>query len=253
MFFFEHAGEVPAQVRSFLLTPPCLKRNDFLLGNQHETRCICAMLITKVRFFETVAALFLWSMGIGGALGQGTGSAATIIPGEGIGRVFLGQKLDEVHASIGAPKLSDAAMGGRLWEVWRSGPAFEGKRQNGFEELEIYYTREQKDLSGPSIVRQIRVTSPFFRTTSGISLRNSFSEIMAAFPNLRIDEELTYALSGEQSEKEFEMFVDKTRGIAFEFRKGASADPTVPGYCRAIHVFRPGSDPRVMQAFDQQP
>jgi hypothetical protein len=253
MFFFEHAGEVPAQVRSFLLTPPCHKRDDFLLGNQHETRCICAMLITKVRFFETVAALFLWSMGIGGALGQGTGSAATIIPGEGIGRVFLGQKLDEVHASIGAPKLSDAAMGGRLWEVWRSGPAFEGKRQNGFEELEIYYTREQKDLGGPSIVRQIRVTSPFFRTTSGISLRNSFSEIMAAFPNLRIDEELTYALSGEQSEKEFEMFVDKTRGIAFEFRKGASADPTVPGYCRAIHVFRPGSDPRVMQAFDQQP
>lgn len=226
--------------------------DDFLLGNQRETRCICAMLITKVRFFETVAAVFL-TMGIGSALGQGTGTAATIIPGEGIGRVFLGQKLDEVHASIGAPKLSDAAMGGRLWEVWRSGPAFEGKRQNGFEELEIYYTREQKDLGGPSVVRQIRVTSPFFRTTSGISLRNSFSEIIAVFPNLRTDEELTYALNGEQNEKEFEMFVDKTRGIAFEFRNGASADPAVPGYCRAIHVFRPGSDPRVMQAFDQQP
>ncbi len=211
------------------------------------------MSITKVRFFKSVPALLLWSMGIASALGQGAGSAATIIPGEGIGRILLGQKLDEVHASIGAPKLSDAGMGGRLWEVWRSGPAFEGKRQNGFEELEIYFTREQRDLGGPSVVRQIRVTSPFFRTRSGISIRSSFSEIIGSFPNLRVDEELTYALSGELSEKGIEMFVDQARGIAFEFRNGASADPTAPGYCRAIHVFRPGADPRVMEAFDQQP
>ncbi len=211
------------------------------------------MLITKVRFFKSLAALLLWSLGTVSASGQGAGSAAIITPGEGVGRVLLGQKLDEVHAAIGAPKLSDAAMGGRLWEIWRSGTAFEGTRQNGPEELEIYFTRERSDLGGPSIVRQIRVSSPFFRTASGISIRNSFSEIIGSFPNLRVDEELTSALNGEQSEKEFEMFVDTTRGIAFEFRSGASADPTVSGFCRAIHVFRPGSDPRMMESFDQQP
>lgn len=208
---------------------------------------------TKARFFQSALALLLWSVGIASALGQGAGSPATIIPGEGIGRVFLGQKLDEVHASIGVPKLSDAGMGGKLWEIWRSGPVFEGKRQNGFEELEIYFTREQTDLGGPSVVRQIRITSPFFRTLSGISIRSSFSEIITNFPNLRADEELTYALSGERNEKEIEMFVDQKRGIAFEFRNGAPADPTAAGYCRAIHVFRPGADPRVMKAFDQQP
>ena len=211
------------------------------------------MLITKVRFFKSVAALLLWSMSIVSASGQGARSAAIITPGEGIGRVLLGQRLDEVHAAIGAPKLSDAAMGGRLWEIWRSGTAFEGTRQNGPEELEIYFTRERSDLRGPSIVRQIRVSSPFFRTLSGISIRNSFLEIIGSFPNLRVDEELTSALNGGQSEKEFEMFVDTTRGIAFEFRSGASADPTVPGFCRAIHVFRPGTDPRMMESFEQQP
>ena len=75
------------------------------------------MLITKVRFFKSVAALLLWSMSIVSASGQGARSAAIITPGEGIGRVLLGQRLDEVHAAIGAPKLSDAAMGGRLWEI----------------------------------------------------------------------------------------------------------------------------------------
>jgi hypothetical protein len=211
------------------------------------------MLITQVRFFKSVAALFFWSVGLVSALGQGTGSATTINPGEGIGRVLLGQRLEEVHAILGAPKLSDAGMGGRLWEIWRSGIAFEGKRQNGSEELEIYFTRQQPDLSGPSVVRQIRVSSPFFRTLSGISIRDSFSEIIGSFPNLRKDEELTYAMNGGRNEKEIEMFVDQTRGIAFEFRNGSSADPTVPGYCRAIHVFRPGTNPRVMEAFDEQP
>ncbi|MBV9104494.1 MAG: hypothetical protein JO313_00570 [Verrucomicrobia bacterium] len=207
------------------------------------------MLIIRVGFFKSVAALLLWSLSIVSALGQG--AAAIITPGEGIGTVLLGQRLEEVHASLGAPKLSDTGMDGRLWEIWRSGPAFEGRRQNGFDELEVYFTREQPDLSGASVVRQIRVTAPFFRTASGVSIRNSFSQIIDRFPNLRIDEDLTYALSGDRNEKDVEMYVDRTRGIAFEFRNGAAADPTVTGFCRAIHVFRSGTDPRIMNAFDQ--
>src|ERR1700730_17567039 len=91
------------------------------------------MLITKVRFFKSAAGLFLWSLGIASALGQGAGGSGVITPGVGIGRVLLGQRLDEVHASLGAPKLSDAAMGGRVWEIWRSGTAFDCKREEGAE------------------------------------------------------------------------------------------------------------------------
>src|ERR1700732_5478529 len=144
------------------------------------------MLITKVGFFKSVAVLLLCSLGIVSVLGQGAGASAVVTPGVGIGRVLLGQRLDEVHASLGAPKLSDAAMGGRLWEIWRSGTAFDGKRQNGPEELEIYFTRERSDLGGPSLVRQIRVSSPFFRTPSGVSIRSSFSEILESFHNMWI-------------------------------------------------------------------
>jgi hypothetical protein len=209
--------------------------------------------MTQVRCFISLATVLLWCAGLMDALGQGLRGAAIITADEGIGRVHLGETIDEVHAVLGPPKLSDAGITGRLWEIWRSGPAFEGKRLNGVEELEVYFTKERSGFSGPSIVRQLRVTSPFFRTPSEISIRSSFSEIINSFPNLRRDEELTYALNEGQNEKEFEIFVDRTRGIAFEFRNGASADPTAPGYCRAIHVFRAGTDPRVMEAFDQPP
>jgi hypothetical protein len=100
-------------------------------------------------------------------------------------------------------------------------------------------------------VRQIRVTSPFFRTLSGISVRSSFAQVSHEFPNLFDDEELTGALNGERSEKQIEMFVDRARGIAFEFRTGAPADPDARGYCRAIHIFAPNTEPRPIQNFEE--
>ena len=88
-------------------------------------------------------------------------------------------------------------------------------------------------------------------TASGISIRSRFAEILSAFPNLQRDEVLTDSLNEGRSEKEFEILVAMTRGIAFELRSGAAADPNAGGYCAAIHVFRPGTEPRVMDAFDQ--
>jgi hypothetical protein len=209
------------------------------------------MLITKARFFRLLGLLSLWFLSMGSGHAQSASGAAIIAPGSGIGQVRIGERLDDVHRALGTPKLSDAAMGGKLLEVWRSGPAFEGRRQNGVEELEIYFRREGTDLSGQEVARQIRVTSPFFRTSSGISVRSSFAQVTGEFPNLSIDEELTYALSGGRSEKQVEVYVDRARGIAFEFRIGAAADPNAGGYCRAIHVFQPNTDPRPIQNFEQ--
>ena len=74
---------------------------------------------------------------------------------------------------------------------------------------------------------------------------------LSRIPNLSNDEELTGALNGERSEKEIEMFVDRARGIAFEFRAGAAADPDARGYCRAIHIFAPNTNPRPIQNFEE--
>jgi hypothetical protein len=210
------------------------------------------MLITHVASFRLPGWLGVWFLLIGVGHAQLAGAAAMISPGVSIGRVRIGETLDDVHRILGTPKLSDAAMGGKLLEVWRSGPAFEGKRQNGVEELEIYFRREGPTLGGQPVVRQIRVTSPFFRTLSGISVRSSFAQISGEFPTLSDDEELTYAINGGRSDKEIEVFVDRARGIAFEFRNGAPADPDARGYCRAIHIFQPNTNPRPIQNFARE-
>src|SRR6266576_2586842 len=162
------------------------------------------MLISRTGSIRLLALISILFLPMRGGLAQLTGGAGIIVPGIGIGQVRIGERLDDVHRTLGTPKLSDAAMGGKLLEIWRSGPAFEGRRQNGIEELQIYFRQAGTDLSGLAMVRQIRITSPFFRTASGISVRSNFTRVSAEF-NISIDEELTYALSGGRSEKEIEM------------------------------------------------
>jgi hypothetical protein len=208
------------------------------------------MLIARtpsLRLLVSIGVLFLL---MSGGRAQFTGAVGVIVPGVGIGQVRLGEALEDVHRALGAPKLSDAAIAGRLFEVWRSGPAFEGRRQNGAEQLEIYFRREATDLRLAPTARQIQATSPFFRTASGISVRSTFAQVSSEF-NIAVDEELTYVLNRGRSEKEFIMYVDRPRGIAFEFKNGAQVDPDAGGYCRAIHVFQPHTNPGVLRNFEQ--
>jgi hypothetical protein len=219
-----------------------------------KPHCIEGMRVTHLSLVRCVGALIVWLIGNSSSslFGQDARGSETILLGVGIGHVILGQTQGDVHATLGSPKLSGGGISGRIWEIWRSGVAFDRKRQNGLEELEVYFARDRSNPQAGSIVRQIRVTSPFFKTASGISIRSRYAEIINAFPNLHRDEVLTDSLNDGRSEKEFEILVDMTRGIGFEFRSGAAADPNADGYCAAIHVFRPGTEPRVMDAFDRE-
>lgn len=194
--------------------------------------CIEGMRVTHLSLVRCVGALIVWLIGNSSSslFGQDARGPETILPSVGIGHVILGQTQGDVHATLGDPKLSGGGINGRIWEIWRSGVAFDGKRQNGLEELEVYFARDPSNPQVGSIVRQIRVTSPFFKTTSGISIRSRFAEIISAFPNLHRDEVLTDSLNEGRSEKELKILVDVTRGIAFEFRNGATADPNAGGY-----------------------
>src|SRR5215469_15682199 len=144
------------------------------------------MFITRAPFFRLLGWLSLSFLSLVATHGQLAGDLETIAAGTGIGLVRIGETRDDVIRSLGEPKLSDAAMGGKIVEVWRSGAAFAGRRQNGIEELDIYFRREGAELNGQPIVRQIRVTSPFFRTGYGISVRSSFAQVSREFPNLSI-------------------------------------------------------------------
>lgn len=237
---------MPVILASFKLAPALALTLLFVLGMGRKTRWITVTMFIDIRF--AIAAIGISLLGATvPARAQGIDASSVISPGDGIGLVHLGQTLDDVHRILGEPKLANATTNGQRWEVWRSGPAFGGRYQNGDEELEVFFRSEVP--GGPPVVSQIRSTSSYFRTVFGISIRDTFAAIQSTFPALRRDEELTQVLNAGRNEKAFEIFVDRSKGVAFEFKTGAELDSKSTGYCRAVHVFRPGTNPRALQVF----
>jgi hypothetical protein len=174
-----------------------------------------------------------------------------IVPGLKVGQMRLGETLAAVHRALGKPAIEDAAMGGRLTEVWRGTSAGAGKAANRQDEVQIYFHGPGAggDQNKPTVVAQIRVTSPYFRTASGISVNSSFAEISKSYPRAQPDRDWESGLTPASQKKE--SLVDSVAGIAFEFRAGATANSDAHSYCLAIHVFPPGSKPRQMESFDE--
>jgi hypothetical protein len=206
-----------------------------------------------IRWFG-VAVIFTW-LPVSLCLGAGGPSPELIEPGLRVGQVRIGESREAVERVLGKPSDQDADMGGKLTEVWRSGPGLGNKANGRKEELEI---RFQGPGAGgnprkPAVVVQIRLTSSYFRTASGISVNSSFAEIRKTYPHSDSEESKEWANSlppgSDKSPKEG--LVDQVAGIAFEFRAGARANADKRGYCLAIHVFPPGTNPRSIGPFDE--
>jgi hypothetical protein len=70
-------------------------------------------------------------------LGAGPSPNSLIEPGLRVGEVRIGESREAVHSALGKPAAADAAMGGKLTEVWRTGL---GSKANGRKgELEIFF------------------------------------------------------------------------------------------------------------------
>jgi hypothetical protein len=210
------------------------------------------MRIHRFRILARIAGLGCL-FGVSVCLGAGSSPSALIEPGLRVGQVRIGEKLEAVRRALGKPVEQDAAMGGKLTEVWRFGPGLGGKARK--EELEILFQGPGAggDQSKLAVVVQIRVTSPYFKTASGISVNSSLAEIKKIYPHSESEEDKEWEQSlPPSSDKDLkEGLVDQVAGIAFEFRAGARANADKPGYCLAIHVFPPGNTPRPMGSFDE--
>ena len=110
-----------------------------------------------------------------------------IIPGKSIGNVLLEQNSEELDF-LGEADLSDAAMG-KAWLTWYS---TNSKLINGKTELNVYTTYKDNEMK-EKVVRQIRITSPDFKTDSGVQTGMPFSEMTV--PNLRRQTSLARLIS----------------------------------------------------------
>jgi hypothetical protein len=145
-----------------------------------------------------------------------------IVAGQSIGQTHLGRNGAVDLAKLPKADADDSGMG-RYRSVWLS------KEQGGRTDTLYIYSvandpRDIQPRNGVSIWL-IRVTSPWYRTSDGLSTGSTLPRILHRFPG---------ALPTGQSQT---LYDDAKHGIAFEFAGRATADSP----CIAIMVHPPGN------------
>ncbi len=166
------------------------------------------------------------ALGTAQAWAQDAGSsvrARLIVPGVRVGQIALGLEPAVLERRLGPPTYSDAAMG-KVWNIWRSKSASVGEGDT----LSVYSSRGTDDHVR---VRLIRVTSPFFHTAGGLSMRSPWSLIRRRSPHLR-------RLDLGNSRVKGAIYDDVAGGIAFEIQGPGSKRAR----CVSITVHERGAD-----------
>lgn len=151
-------------------------------------------------------------------------SAYLIVPGESIGRIRLGMFAPKLRDIMGQADSGDAAMGKSL-QFWISK---EGRQPRQY--VAVYTVTNFDGTGSPPMVQQVQVTSPHFRTSSGLGSGSTLAEIRKEFSQM---EPLAYYTN--QKQQQVYIFDEQAQGIAFEI--------TMPdSICTAVTVHAKGTD-----------
>ncbi|XZF15133.1 hypothetical protein ACTHGU_03280 [Chitinophagaceae bacterium MMS25-I14] len=123
-----------------------------------------------------------------------------IVPGRSAGKTALGENMDSVLQILGKPDDEDAAMGKAMY-VW-----YRNHNKNSYETN--IYTSRQMGMDETSRVRQIRVSSPDFKTAAGLHVGSYLKDLQIA---CKLKKAASYTKAG----KRFTIY-ESADGIAFE-------------------------------------
>ena len=144
-------------------------------------------------------------------------AATLIVPAKSIGHITLRENADSVYKQLGKPDSGDAAMGKSL-STW-----YANHDPKGYQ-TQVFCSRYLGSLDeNISRVKQIRVTSPFFKTKEGIGAGATLAQIQAKF---KVVKTALYP----NKKPPYAIYDDK-KGIAFEISGGK---------CTAVIIYLPG-------------
>ena len=118
----------------------------------------------------------LWVTGLGAYAQE---AAWLIVPGKSIGQVTLEAPAQSL-AVLGKPDGGDAAMM-KAWRIWYS-----RKKDNSMDSSRMLAVFTAMRTQDTQYVKQIRVTSPRFRTPKGVGAGSSMKTIRKAYPGVRL-------------------------------------------------------------------
>ncbi|WP_137760262.1 hypothetical protein [Pontibacter sp. SGAir0037] len=160
------------------------------------------------------------------AQSQGSTPDQLIRPGKGIGKISVNDRAETVFATLGQPDGGDAAMG-KAWSIWYS-KAPNSTTDTTRYSTSVFTSRQMGVGDEANMVKQARVTSPFFRTEEGIQVGATLPQISEQFPDMK------QAPNQDLEERNSIIYDDVKRGIAFEINEEQ--------VCTAITVHPPGEE-----------
>lgn len=146
-----------------------------------------------------------------------------IIPGERVGRIYLGMDDSLIAKLLGNPDSGNAAMG-KAWMTWESGR----DEHNNATQLEIFTTYSDNTMRQKT-VQQIRTTSSKFRTPAGLAVYSSLADLQRVHSDLK--KVATYAADN----RPLSLFDDEAQGIAYEVVTAGNQE-----LCTAIIIYPKG-------------
>jgi hypothetical protein len=143
-----------------------------------------------------------------------------ITPGKSMGKIFIDENAANVFSLLGKPDAGDAAMGKSL-STW-----YQDHNAAGYQ-TQVFFSRQVGANDDISRVKQIRVTSPEYKTGDSIHVQTLFKDIKAS-GQFKLNKVAMYNEGG----KAFILYADVSKGIAFETGEDEK--------CSGIIVFEPG-------------
>ena len=131
---------------------------------------------------------------------EASDTSLLLSPGIGAGKVLIGQDAEQVYKELGKPDDGDAAMQ-KAVAIWY-------KDHDPKSYATSIYTVRDTGENPPAFVRQIRVTSPAFKTQDGIGVSSSLKEIKEKYQVSKLE----VASGGGITMSIY----DSLKGIAFE-------------------------------------
>jgi len=132
----------------------------------------------------------------------------TIMPGKSIGHISLDEKTEDVIQALGQPDSSDAAMGKQMLS-WYSKPT---KKDTAVNSIKIFAAANFGGKDEAARVRQVRITSPFFKTAEGIGCGSTIAFIKTQYKDIK----KASASYTDRSGNPVMIYDDIKEGIAFE-------------------------------------
>ncbi|WP_276089091.1 hypothetical protein [Pedobacter sp. JY14-1] len=144
-----------------------------------------------------------------------------LVPGKSAGQISLGEDAALLYQKMGKPDAGDAAMQ-KAVAIW-----YDDHDPKSYQTA-VYTVRDTGD-NPPARIRQIRVTSPEYRTVTGMGPGVELNKLLSSFTLVKLD---NYPAAEVKNAKEKLQLYDSDEGIAFEVNEAMK--------CTAVIIHEPG-------------